>query len=474
MRMGVLTRWAAPVLLTALLVASCSDGSGGRAGRPANGTTSKAPRSPRPTAWPAPPTLRALRGPATAIGADDPAAPPGLGRIVDAHGRQVLLRGVNVNSLAEYARARRDLQPTVPVTGADWDRMAAEGFTAVRLLVSWSRLEPAPGRIDAGELDRIRAAVRAAAQRGLVTVVDMHQDAWGPYVATPPGVRCPPGKQPAIGWDGAPAWATPKAGVNSCRGGSREDSELVRTAWDRFYADTGGVQRHLVAVWRRLANELAGEPGLGGYDLLNEPGVGHDNVTSVTGLERYDDRAIAAIRGGERAAKVAAKPIFFEYTVFGQAVRPGFNADPGLVFAPHIYGGSIGPLSVDQNWDYALSLAKGYGTAMWSGEYGWFDAEPTKASPKVRRYGQREDAGASAAHAAVGGAWWQWRQACGDPHSVGAPGGTPAAVIVEYQDNGCPGDRNLGVVPAWHEVVSRPYPRATPGRIASLRSDGAR
>ncbi|MCU1452695.1 MAG: hypothetical protein JWN46_841 [Acidimicrobiales bacterium] len=379
----------------------------------------------------------------------------------------MLLRGVNVNSLGEYARANPALAPTVPVTDADWDRMAAEGFSAVRLLVSWSRLEPTPNVVDPRYLATIRRTIRAAAQRGIYSVIDMHQDAWGPFVATPAGVPCPSGKSAAIGWDGAPAWATPTAGTNSCRGGSREDSELVHTAWGRFYADTAGVQGHLVAVWKEVVRALGTDPAVAGYDLLNEPNLGHDAAASLVGLARYDNRAIAAIRGAEREVGVNARPIFFEYTVSGQALPADFSNDPGLVFAPHIYGGSIAPLSVDQNWDYALSLAKGYRTTLWSGEYGWFDQDPTAARPKVRRYGQREDA------AAAGGAWWQWRQACGDPHSVGSPGGTPARVIVEYQNDACPGDRNLGVVPAWHEVASRPFPRAAPGRIASLLSDGA-
>jgi endoglycosylceramidase len=205
---------------------------------------------------------------------------------------------------------------------------------------------------------------------------------------------------------------------------------------------------------------------VGGYDLLNEPNPGRDVDQSVARLAQFYSRSITAIRAGEKQAGSIAKPIFFEYTVDGQAVAADFNSDPGLVFAPHLYGGSIAPLTVDQNWDYAENLAKGYKTAIWAGEYGWFDDDAEKALPKVQRYGQRED------QAMAGGAWWQWRQACGDPHSISKPGGTPAKVIVEYQDNGCPGDKNEGVVPQWHEVVSRPFPQAAPGRLLTLTSDG--
>jgi endoglycosylceramidase len=436
------------VVALCALVAACSggDGDGGGGGGGDGRGEDAAPASELPA-------LTAVRGERPAI--------------VDNRGRQVILRGVNVSSLAEYARANDELAPTLPVTDDDWDAMAAEGFSVVRLLVSWSRLEPERGELDGDYVESIRSAVREAADRGMYTVLDMHQDAWGPYVATPEGVACPGGLEPAIGWDGAPAWATPDAGVDACRGGGREDSDLVRESWRRFYADEDGVRSSLVAVWGHLATELSAEPGVAGYDLLNEPGhAPGDAAVTVDGLAEFYRQAIAAIRAGEQDSGAGPKPVFFEYTVTGSAVPADFSDDPALVFAPHVYGGSIAPLTVEQNWAYAASLAGGYGTALWVGEYGWF-GDPTEDVAKVRTFGQQED------RYLAGSAWWQWRQACGDPHSVGTPGGTPDDVIVQYRNNGCPGDRDLGVVAEWHEVVARPYPRAAPGRLVSVESDGA-
>src|SRR3954449_2773246 len=71
----------------------------------------------------------------------------GRGRIVDARGREVLLRGVNVNALAEYWKGT-PFPTTFPLAPDDPDRMAAIGWDAVRLLVSWSRIEPQPGTYD--------------------------------------------------------------------------------------------------------------------------------------------------------------------------------------------------------------------------------------------------------------------------------------------------------------------------------------
>ena len=107
------------------------------------------------------------------------------GRIVDAEGREVLLRGVNVNALAEYWQYGEF--PTVfPFGEADADQMAAIGWNTVRLLLSWSRVEPAPGQYDDAYLEQVRAAVRLLASRGLYTILDLHQDAWGPTLAAPP------------------------------------------------------------------------------------------------------------------------------------------------------------------------------------------------------------------------------------------------------------------------------------------------
>ncbi len=386
--------------------------------------------------------------------------------IFDDLGRQVILRGVNLNSLGDYYQANAAYPTTVPVTAADWDLMAAQGFNSVRLLVSWSRLEPSPGTIDGAYLAEVHQAVADAAARGIYSVIDMHQDAYGKFIASPPGVVCGPGLSPAIGWDGAPDWATITDGADTCRGGSREDSEAVRTAWDSFWADRDGIQTHLVQVWARLATEFAGDPNVAGFDLLNEPGYGHASTDTKAALASYYARTIAAIRQAEAASGVGGPGhvVFFEYTVDGEAVPPDFSADTNLVFAPHVYGGSIAPLTVEQNWAYAASLGDGYQTALWSGEYGWF-SDPAANQPKLATFGHIEDDNLA------GSAWWQWRQACGDPHSIGTPGGVPGDQI-QYQYNACPGDVNGGVVPEWRTIVGRPYPRGLPGRIIALSSDG--
>src|SRR6476659_11324386 len=79
------------------------------------------------------------------------------------HGAQVLLRGVNVNQLGEYFQADPTLPSTVPLTEDDFHDIARLGFNSVRLIVSWSKLEPTPGAYNEAYVAEIKQAVRWAA-----------------------------------------------------------------------------------------------------------------------------------------------------------------------------------------------------------------------------------------------------------------------------------------------------------------------
>ena len=135
-------------------------------------------------------------------------------RIVDSQDRDVLLRGANVNSLGEYWQGVPELDPTIPVSDADWAEMSAHGFSVIRLLITWSRVEPTRGNIDQDYLDEVDAYVRAAAEHGMYSVIDMHQDAYSrrPGPRSPTG--CPPGTTSTT-TPTASATGLPPAGLRS-------------------------------------------------------------------------------------------------------------------------------------------------------------------------------------------------------------------------------------------------------------------
>ncbi|HEX8086667.1 MAG TPA: cellulase family glycosylhydrolase [Solirubrobacteraceae bacterium] len=403
------------------------------------------------------------------------AAPPRLtvepgddAAIVDDDGRQVLLRGLNVNQLGDYYQADPALPTTMPLTERDFEQIAALGFNVIRLVMSWSAFQPERAAFDETYVARVREAVRWAARHDLYVVLDMHQDAWGKHIATPPGYQCEPGLGPAVGWDGAPQWATLTDGLTTCRANdTRELSAAVAQAFESFYADREGIQTELVTTWGRIAKAFADEPNVIGYDLLNEPHPGFKvGFNQAAPLGRYYARAIEAIRAAEPNEK---RIIFFEPSVlwsgFGNDTTPppGFTEDPLIVFAPHLYSESIsvdqGATSIEQGFENAARAAAAYGAPLWSGEWGWF-GEPEDARPRLERYLAQEDS------RRLGGAWWVWKQACGDPHVVGYPGASGS-----LNPNECPSGRPLGVVTGYTDLLRRAYPRFAPGRLSQLQSD---
>ena len=400
--------------------------------------------------------------------------------VVDRGARQVLLRGVNVNQLGDYYRANPALDPVIPLTESDFDGIASLGFDSVRLLVHWSVLEPSRGAFDQAYVARIRQAVGWAKARGLYTILDMHQDAWGKYVDTPPSEQCAPGFSRSVGWDGAPEWATFTDGLPTCHAGVREIAPAVGQAWQSFWVDRDGIQGRLVETWARLAREFAAEPAVAGYDLINEPNPGYMiGTTGPTTLAAFYTRAIEAIRAAERAAPGGFEHVvFFEPLVVWSATGvdtvppPSFTDDANVVFAPHLYAGSISLdgaagapfLTPRDGHDFAEQGAATYETTYWSGEWGWF-GDPAGDRADIADYAREEDA------RFVGGAWWDWKQSCGDPHQIPEPGAQPYGISPSLNRFGCPENRELGIPATTRRILERAYPRAAPGRLTALESD---
>ena len=166
------------------------------------------------------------------------------GRIVDAEGREVLLRGVNVNALAEYWQYG-ELPDRLPVHRGRCRSMAAIGWNAVRLLLSWSRVEPAPGVYDDAYLEQVaRRRARCSPRRGIYSILDLHQDAWGADArgAAGRGVRAARraglrlGRRARMGDARRRRAALPAGGI-------RELSPAVTASFAAFFDRRGGRRR---------------------------------------------------------------------------------------------------------------------------------------------------------------------------------------------------------------------------------------
>ena len=396
------------------------------------------------------------------------------GRIVDDRGREVLLRGVNVNAFGEYWTGSA-VPPVLPFGTRDADRIQAIGWNVVRLILSWSRVEPAPGRYDAAYLTTIARQVRTLQARGVYTILDLHQDAWSATLAARAGEACAAGK-PALGWDGAPAWATLDGGLPRCYVANRELSPAVQQAWSAFFADAGaadgvGIQTRYVAMLRHLARRFAADPAVAGIDVMNEPGAIGAPLQAALGP--FYARAVAAIRAGERAGRGIRHLILFEpsvlWSVSGSGPPPPFAADRNIVYAPHLYGGSIGARALPPQAAFATARAeaRGFGGApVLTGEWG---GDPARAEPGSDEY--------FVAHQRlqdrfrISATLWTWKQSCGDPHDIltqreGAASPTPPWSVFAMD---CAGGRNA-ITGEHHALVAdlrRGYVRAAPGRLTT-------
>jgi hypothetical protein len=395
--------------------------------------------------------------------------------IADAAGRQVLLRGVNVNQLIDYGQ-RDPAEPTVrPLTEADYERMAAVyGFNVQRLGLSWSSLEPRRGEFDRAYLARVRTAVDQAARHGIYTVLDIHQDTYSKYVTATPGTTCRLGAEPAFGNDGAPQWATITNGAKGCGFMGRDLSPNVQQAFTNLYSDTDGIGAEFARAWAVLANEFAGDTAVAGYDLLNEPGPGNaPGVTSSLLLGRLYQQVISSIRDAEAAVPGGFHHlVMFEPSIlwsglgFDAAPPVGFSDDPSLVFSPHLYNESITMdqglgvtlTTIEHGYTMARRAADAYGVPLWSGEWGWF-GDITTRSDRYDRFLSEQN------RHLLGSAVWVWKKSCGDPQTA--------------QGDALSGGLNLLACPAGTEVdgpafltpaLAQAYPRAAPGRLTSLRS----
>jgi endoglycosylceramidase len=344
--------------------------------------------------------------PTSARAAADPLTVKG-GRLVDGHGRAVVLHGVNVvYKLAPY---------TPDFTRADARRLRGWGMNAIRLGVSWRALEPARGTIDAAYVARVRRLVRLAGVEGLWVLVDMHQDLWSER----------------FGGNGAPDWATLDDGqpfvASPFPYGYLQPA--VGRSFASFWSNRDGIRSEYVHAYAALATALAREDAVIGYDAFNEPaceiavapcGVPPQPAAAASYLEPFYRELVPALRRAD-----ADSPTFYEdwlTTGFGYpfAVRVPYR-NQGLSY--HVYcGRPIRPDPCPAQETQALATgarnaAENHATALVT-EFG-----ATDKLEILRRVTDGADA------AGVGWLYWQYKT-YRDPTTSAAAEGPDAESIV--------------------------------------------
>lgn len=116
------------------------------------------------------------------------------------------------------------------ITTNDLDNIKAMGMNVVRLPVWWADFETLGGTWRADAFDRVDWLVTNAWQRGLYTIIDVH---------------------------GVP-------------GGQSADQSTGQVNLNQYWTSTAD-QNQTVVIWQNIATHFAGNPGVAGYDLMNEP-----------------------------------------------------------------------------------------------------------------------------------------------------------------------------------------------------------
>lgn len=204
--------------------------------------------------------------------------------------------GINVSG-AEYT------WETYPGT-ADLDYLQSKGVELIRLPFGWEKMQPVlGGPLDAEELQAMKTCLAEAAERGIQVIIDLHNygrydSQWAAKAAADYGFFAP-GSGDTIGSAAVP----------------------IST-----YAD----------FWSKMATALEGQPGLAGYDIMNEP----YNMGGATVWPSAAQAAVNAIRA------IDMNPlILVEGTQWASAQYwPSDNAnlhiiDPAdkLLYEAHIY-----------------------------------------------------------------------------------------------------------------------------------------
>ncbi len=364
------------------------------------------------------------------------------GVLRDSQGRQRVLRGVNARVAGifdvTFDDGRAPVESIPAFTEADCAFIAEElGMNHLRLPVSWSAIEPVRGEYRDDYVDAVLALAAACDAHGVATLVDLHQDAFSKH----------------IGEDGAPLWAIVPPPTELLSGpltdlDERRTSAQVIGAFDSFFNDAEGVQQAYADMAGWLAGRIAGQPGVLGLELMNEPVV----VIFANRLDDFDARVGDAVRAAAPALTIFFEPDSLRNLTDSSTVLSPIGFEDA-VYSPHVYvdvfedgWASEDVTAVEASVDAARREADAYGAALYVGEFG--NGPDEHGLRYVRACLDVFDA------RAISSAWWLYEET-----SQGAWG---------LYDPPPSGQARGPLREEVADALARPYPSAVAGTIESF------
>lgn len=301
-----------------------------------------------------------------AAGPETPAPQPW--HWVDADGRTVLYRGVNLNG-----SAKRDETYHHGLSADALALLPAHGVTLVRLLVFWEAVEPEQGSYDATYLAQVRADVEALDALGLDVVLDLHQDVYGE----------------GFGYTGFPAWTCDPSAYDAFVRNDEQwflnyADENVVGCFDAFW-QSAALQEAYAAAAARLVAEVADLDNLVGLDVINEPYWGSATVAAhdTELLPAFYGRVLSAVRAVHATLWLFLAPSVAANLTVDPMLDLSSLDDPYLGFTPHFYP-SYAELGSGWDGDFTTEAqglqrlarhAREIGAPLFLGEFGIFSAE---------------------------------------------------------------------------------------------------
>jgi endoglycosylceramidase len=248
--------------------------------------------------------------------------------LIDAQGRVLIVHGFNmVNKLPPYT------PQSVGFGDDDAAFLEANGFNAVRLGVIWTGVEPLPGVYDSAYVAQIKQIEQTLANHHIYSLIDWHQDEYNEL----------------FGGEGFPGWAVNTGGLAPASPlypfpNEYFDDPAQKAAWDHLYqnapaADGVGSADHLAAAEAYVTSYFADEPGVLGYDLINEPWQGSLSGATAekTVLGALEQKLMKSVRTVDAQHLAFYEPTIF-YALHGGIKLPAFDdARAGLSFHDYCF-----------------------------------------------------------------------------------------------------------------------------------------